>query len=160
MDVDGNDLAIADAAIMAWSPKIIVGEYNAKFPYPMQQEVTYNPQHRWARDDYHGASLAAWVRLKPSYCLVTATSPGPTPFSCERIGLSVRVLCTVAAISASPLSSDRLAQRPCIEFGVPWKFASSRCGGLTDLRNHGSPRDRKVRDSESHSQEKVCDRQT
>ena len=66
VDVDGNDLAIAEAAIRAWSPKIVIGEYNAKFPYPMQQEVRYDPQHRWKRDDYHGASLAAWVeRLKP-----------------------------------------------------------------------------------------------
>ena len=81
VDVDGNDLAIADAAIMAWSPKIIVGEYNAKFPYPMQQEVTYNPQHRWASDDYHGASLAAWVeRLKPSYCLVSCNFAGTNAF--------------------------------------------------------------------------------
>ena len=66
VDVDGNDLAIAEAAIKAWSPKIVIGEYNAKFPYPMQQEVRYDPLHRWKRDDYHGASLAAWVaRLKP-----------------------------------------------------------------------------------------------
>ena len=61
VDVDGNDLAIAEAAIKAWSPKIVIGEYNAKFPYPMQQEVRYDPLHRWKRDDYHGASLAAWV---------------------------------------------------------------------------------------------------
>jgi hypothetical protein len=81
VDVDGNDLAIAEAAIAAWSPKIVVGEYNAKFPYPMQQEVQYNPHHRWARDDYHGASLAAWVgRLKPSYRLVACNLAGTNAF--------------------------------------------------------------------------------
>jgi hypothetical protein len=81
VDVDGNDLAIADAAIRAWSPKIVIGEYNAKFPYPMQQEVTYNPQHRWARDDYHGASLGAWVeRLGPSYTLVNCNLAGTNAF--------------------------------------------------------------------------------
>ena len=44
VDVDGNDLAIADAAIKAWSPKIVIGEYNAKFPPPLQLEVDYDPQ--------------------------------------------------------------------------------------------------------------------
>ena len=43
VDIDGNDLAIAKAAIDAWSPKIVIGEYNAKFPYPMQQEVQLRP---------------------------------------------------------------------------------------------------------------------
>lgn len=81
VDVDGNDLAIAEAAIDAWSPKIVVGEYNAKFPYPLQQEVHYDPQHRWARDDYHGASLAAWVeRLQPKYRLVTCNLAGTNAF--------------------------------------------------------------------------------
>jgi hypothetical protein len=81
VDVDGNDLAIAEAAIRAWSPKIVIGEYNAKFPYPMQQEVRYDPQHRWARDDYHGASLAAWVeRLTPDYRLVTCNLAGTNAF--------------------------------------------------------------------------------
>jgi hypothetical protein len=81
VDVDGNDLAIAEAAISAWSPKIVIGEYNAKFPHPLQQEVHYDPQHRWARDDYHGASVAAWVeRLKPGYRLVTCNLAGTNAF--------------------------------------------------------------------------------
>ena len=81
VDIDGNDLAIAEAAIKAWSPKIVIGEYNAKFPYPMQQEVRYDPQHRWKRDDYHGASLAAWVeRLKPEYRLVACNLAGTNAF--------------------------------------------------------------------------------
>ena len=81
MDVDGNDLAIAEAAIDAWSPKIVVGEYNAKFPYPMQQEVHYDRLHRWAGDDYHGASLAAWVeRLKFGYRLVSCNLAGTNAF--------------------------------------------------------------------------------
>ena len=81
VDVDGNDLAIAKAAIDAWSPKIVIGEYNAKFPYPLQQEVHYDPLHRWAGDDYHGASLAAWVeRLSPDYRLVTCNLAGTNAF--------------------------------------------------------------------------------
>jgi len=81
IDVDGNDLAIAEAAIEAWSPKIVVGEYNAKFPYPLQQEVRYDDAHRWAGDDYHGASLAAWVdRLRLKYQLVTCNLAGTNAF--------------------------------------------------------------------------------
>jgi hypothetical protein len=81
VDVDGNDLAIAEAAIEAWSPKVVIGEYNAKFPPPLQLEVAYDPQHRWARDDYHGASLARWVeRLKPDYRLVTCNFAGTNAF--------------------------------------------------------------------------------
>lgn len=81
VDVDGNDLAIAEAAIDAWSPKIVIGEYNAKFPHPMRQVVQYDPQHRWALDDYHGASLAAWVeQLKPGHQLVTCNLAGTNAF--------------------------------------------------------------------------------
>jgi hypothetical protein len=81
VDVDGNDLAIAEAAITAWSPTIVIGEYNAKFPYPMQQEVRYDPQHQWKHDDYHGASLAAWVeRLKPKYRLLACNLAGTNAF--------------------------------------------------------------------------------
>jgi hypothetical protein len=81
VDVDGNDLAIAVAAIEAWSPKIVIGEYNAKFPPPLQLEVDYDPEHRWAGDDYHGASLAAWVRrLKPDYRLVACNLAGSNAF--------------------------------------------------------------------------------
>jgi hypothetical protein len=81
VDVDGNDLAIAEAAIKVWSPKIIIAEYNAKFPYPLAQEVRYNPLHRWKRDDYHGASLAAWVeRLKPKYRLIACNLAGTNAF--------------------------------------------------------------------------------
>lgn len=81
VDVDGNDLAITEAAVRAWSPKIIIGEYNAKFPYPIQQEVSYDPMHRWKRDDYHGASLATWVeRLKSKYRLIACNLAGTNAF--------------------------------------------------------------------------------
>lgn len=81
VDVDGNDLAIAEAAVRVWSPRIIIGEYNAKFPYPMKQEVRYDPLHQWKRDDYHGASLASWVeRLKPNYRLIACNLAGTNAF--------------------------------------------------------------------------------
>lgn len=81
VDVDGNDLAIALAAIKAWVPKIIIGEYNAKFRYPTKVEVAYEPLHLWRKDDYHGASLAAWVeQLQAHYRLVTCNLAGTNAF--------------------------------------------------------------------------------
>jgi hypothetical protein len=81
VDIDGNDLAVAEAAIKAWSPKIIVGEYNAKFPFPLQQEVAYDPGLRWAADDYHGASLGAWVeRLRGGFRLIACNLAGTNAF--------------------------------------------------------------------------------
>jgi hypothetical protein len=81
IDVDGNDLAIAQSVAAAFRPKIIVGEYNAKFPYPMVTEITYKPQQKWQGDDYHGASLAAWVRqLTPEYQLVSCNLAGTNAF--------------------------------------------------------------------------------
>lgn len=81
VDVDGNDLAIALSAIVAWSPKIIVGEYNAKFPYSVVAAVAYDPDHRWHSDDYHGASLAAWVEaLRTQYRLVCCNLAGTNAF--------------------------------------------------------------------------------
>ncbi|MEO8186919.1 MAG: hypothetical protein ABI580_06095 [Burkholderiaceae bacterium] len=81
IDIDGNDLTIARAAIAALNPKIVIGEYNAKFPYPMVAEITYVPQHKWHGDDYHGASLAAWVQqLAPDYQLVSCNLAGTNAF--------------------------------------------------------------------------------
>ncbi|MEP6607100.1 MAG: hypothetical protein ABJA83_00295 [Burkholderiaceae bacterium] len=81
IDIDGNDLAIARAAIASLHPKIVVGEYNAKFPYPMVVEVAYVPQHQWHGDDYHGASLAAWIeQLAPQYQLVSCNLAGTNSF--------------------------------------------------------------------------------
>ena len=81
IDVDGNDLAIAHSVASALRPKIIVGEYNAKFPYPMVAEISYSPQQKWRGDDYHGASLAAWVRqLAPEYQLVSCNLAGTNAF--------------------------------------------------------------------------------
>ena len=81
IDVDGNDLAIARSVAAAFRPKVIVGEYNAKFPYPMIAEIAYRPQQKWQGDDYHGASLGAWVRrLEPEYRLVSCNLAGTNAF--------------------------------------------------------------------------------
>lgn len=81
VDVDGNDLPIVQAAVAAFSPKVIVAEYNAKFPYPMTMAVSYDPGRSWQGDDYHGASLAALIEgLVPDYGLVCCNLAGTNAF--------------------------------------------------------------------------------
>ena len=81
IDIDGNDLAIARTAATLWMPKILLCEYNAKFPYPMVAEVAYNAEHRWSGDDYHGASLGACVEaLKAQYRLICCNLAGTNAF--------------------------------------------------------------------------------
>ena len=80
IDIDGNDLQVALAAEPV-SPKVLIVEYNAKFPYPMAQCVKYDPLHTWKNDDYHGASLGAWVEaLEPRYRLVCCNLAGTNAF--------------------------------------------------------------------------------
>ncbi|HVE89263.1 MAG TPA: hypothetical protein VNA44_06130 [Burkholderiaceae bacterium] len=80
IDIDGNDLPLVLAA-EALSPNVLVVEYNAKFPYPMSQCVKYDPVHTWRNDDYHGASLGAWVKaLETHYRLVCCNLAGTNAF--------------------------------------------------------------------------------
>ena len=81
IDIDGNDLPVALAAIQTTRPKILIVEYNAKFPYPLAQCIKYDPAHTWNRDDYHGASLGAWVAaLENTYRLVCCNLAGTNAF--------------------------------------------------------------------------------
>lgn len=81
LDIDGNDLHVLNAVLETVSPKVICVEYNAKFPPPMRLGIEYDPQHVWSGDDYHGASLAAFVAaLKERYSLLTCTVAGTNAF--------------------------------------------------------------------------------
>jgi hypothetical protein len=92
VDIDSNDLEVAQTAITAFQPKVVVGEYNAKFPYPLKLAVDYEPDRMWQGDDYQGASLAAWIEgLTPGYQLVSCNLAGTNAFfvrsdSLERYG--------------------------------------------------------------------------
>ena len=56
-------------------------EYNAKFPYPLDVEIAYDASHTWTGDDYHGASLAAYVRrFGNGYRLVSCNLSGVNAF--------------------------------------------------------------------------------
>jgi hypothetical protein len=82
VDIDGNDLHVLMAALGVFRPRVICVEYNAKFPPPLEVCVEYDPKHIWTGDDYHGASLMAYVSaLRPlGYTLVTCNISGANAF--------------------------------------------------------------------------------
>jgi hypothetical protein len=82
LDIDGNDLHVLRAALGVFRPSVICVEYNAKFPPPMEVCIEYDPRHVWSGDDYHGASLSAFVSaLAPmDYTLVTCSISGANAF--------------------------------------------------------------------------------
>ena len=56
IDIDGNDIHIFNE-ISVINPRVVIMEYNAKFPPPIMFTVEYNATHTWQGDDYVGASL-------------------------------------------------------------------------------------------------------
>lgn len=57
VDIDGNDYHVL-SAITCIKPRVIVIEYNAKFPPPIQYCQKYNENHRWDGSDDFGSSIA------------------------------------------------------------------------------------------------------
>jgi hypothetical protein len=61
IDIDGNDYWIWQA--LNRNPRVVLIEYNSKFPNNESYAIEYNPSHRWEADDYYGASLLALYKL-------------------------------------------------------------------------------------------------
>ncbi len=77
IDLDGNDIYFVEKILTSdFKPKLFIVEYNAKFPPPVQFQITYDPHHTWNIDDYFGASLSSFDRLfcKFNYRLVCCNS--------------------------------------------------------------------------------------
>jgi FkbM family methyltransferase len=81
IDIDGNDYWVW-AAINGWRPRVVVIEYNASFPPPRKWVMKENPDHRWDRTNYYGASLASLAALarRKGYTLVATDSKGVNAF--------------------------------------------------------------------------------
>lgn len=62
IDIDGNDIYVWDA-IEVVNPRVVIVEYNAKFPPDLEWKQAYNPSHVWRGTDWHGASLKAYEIL-------------------------------------------------------------------------------------------------
>jgi hypothetical protein len=83
LDIDGNDYHIM-AALENLDARLIVVEYNAKFPPPHEFVMKYNPDknYSWDLTDYFGASLTSWDKLlrKKGYSLVACNITGVNAF--------------------------------------------------------------------------------
>ncbi|MDR3243172.1 MAG: hypothetical protein LBT79_00315 [Elusimicrobiota bacterium] len=81
IDIDGNDYWIWEA-IECISPRVVVIEYNAKFPPTHEWVMKYNERHLWDGSDEQGASLKSLEILgrKLNYQLVATNMNGSNAF--------------------------------------------------------------------------------
>lgn len=100
IDLDGNDYYILDA-IRSISPRVIVAEYNPKFPADIVWVMKYNETHKWDSTDYFGASLKALELL--------LTSRGYSLVGCNIIGSNaffVRLELATTPLFCSPFTAE------------------------------------------------------
>ena len=81
IDIDGNDYWIWEK-IDCIKPRVVIIEYNAKFPPPCEWVMEYNPNHVWDGSDKHGASLKSLELLgkRLGYTLVGTNNNGKNAF--------------------------------------------------------------------------------
>ena len=81
IDIDGNDYWVWQA-IKSVSARVVVIEYNASYPPPVEFVRVYDPAARWGRDDYFGASLTSLEKLgrELGYALVGCSLSGANAF--------------------------------------------------------------------------------
>ena len=81
IDIDGNDYHVLQA-LRSVRPRVLVIEYNGKFPPPMDVVPPYDPAHSWDGTDYMGASLQAIATLaaRRGYRLVATNITGVNAF--------------------------------------------------------------------------------
>lgn len=81
IDIDGNDLYIWEA-ITTIRPRVVITEYNGKFPPDLEWSQAYNNGHVWNGTDWHGASLKSFEKLgrKKGYRLVGTDVRGCNAF--------------------------------------------------------------------------------
>lgn len=81
IDIDGNDYYVFDN-INVVNPRVIIMEYNGKFPPNCAWKQAYNAEHIWDGSDKHGASLKALEELanKKGYFLVGTNINGCNAF--------------------------------------------------------------------------------
>ena len=81
IDIDGNAIYILEALEVV-NPRLVVLEYNGKFPPSMSVAQEHNPTHRWHGTDYGGSSLTAITKVaaKKGYSLVGCNVTGVNAF--------------------------------------------------------------------------------
>ncbi|MCR5209087.1 MAG: hypothetical protein K6C99_02630 [Lachnospiraceae bacterium] len=81
IDIDGNDYYVFEN-ISVVNPRVIIAEYNGKFPPNYEWKQPYFDKHLWDGTDKHGASLAALNHLanEKGYKLVCTNLNGCNAF--------------------------------------------------------------------------------
>ncbi len=81
IDIDGNDIHIFES-LERVKPRVVILEYNAKFPPPISVAQRYDPAFKWRGTDYMGASLQAitQVAITKGYSLVGCSLAGVNAF--------------------------------------------------------------------------------
>ena len=81
IDIDGNELYLLNK-LSQIRPRVIVVEYNSKFPPPFKKSIKYSPNFIWKYDDYLGSSLQQLVDnlKKKNYALVGCNVSGVNAF--------------------------------------------------------------------------------
>jgi hypothetical protein len=68
LDIDGNDLWILKAILDGeYRPRVFIVEMNPAIRNGANLTIKYNPTHKWANNDYYGASFEAWKVLGKEY---------------------------------------------------------------------------------------------
>lgn len=81
IDIDGNDFYVLEA-LTVLEPRVIVAEYNGKFPVDVDWCMDYNPQHWWNGSDKMGVALKPLTEMlqKKGYALVGTNITGVNAF--------------------------------------------------------------------------------
>jgi hypothetical protein len=129
IDLDGNDYYILDA-IRSVSPRVIVAEYNAKFPPDVFWVMQYNESHQWDSSDYFGASLRALEDLLAprGYALVGCSVLGTNAFFVRTDLIAPPAFCQPFT-SENHYEPPRYFLHPVFESGFPVGFGPFRKQG-------------------------------
>lgn len=84
IDIDFNDYWVWKA-IVDYSPRVVVIEYNSSIPPTESRVVPYDPQAKWDGTNYFGASLLALknLGLTKGYTLIGCNDSGVNAFFCK-----------------------------------------------------------------------------
>lgn len=81
IDIDSYDLDLLEIVLSHTDPEILVLEYNAAFPPPIQTRVKFGDVETWEGDNFYGASLSAQeFVLRGKYILVGTSLSGVNSF--------------------------------------------------------------------------------
>jgi hypothetical protein len=131
VDIDGNDYYILKA-IRSIAPRVIVVEYNAKFPPDVAWVMEYDESHRWDASDYFGSSLKALETLlsERAYSLVGCNLLGCNAFFVRSDLVSDPPFCSpfTAENHYEPL---RYFLLPAFDSGFPAGFGNFQTPGIT-----------------------------